>query len=166
VSGTSGAGRLSLTVSDASDGLVVEADLQADGRWAAAPQATLSVVTPGGRNRSIALRPVAPGRLGVTVPEVEPGAYTLVVSSPAGMQRALHLRDDRAEQDGWGEDPAVDRWVSEGLVRRWDASAAGSADLRPADAARRPDRWLVGLALLLFCAGVVVDRLPRGFRVR
>jgi len=51
-------------------------------------------------------------------------------------------------------------------VRRWDASAAGSADLRAADASRRPDRWLVGLALLLFCAGVVVDRLPRGFRVR
>jgi len=166
VSGTSGVGRVSLAVSDAPEGLAVEADLQTDGRWTAAPQATLSVVTPGGRTRSIALRPVAPGRLGATVSEVEPGAYTLVVSGPAGMQRALHLRDDRAEQDGWGEDPVVERWVSESLVRRWDASAAGSADLRAADAARRPDRWLVGLALLLFCAGVVVDRLPRGFRVR
>jgi Mg-chelatase subunit ChlD len=166
VSGSSGVGRISLVVSDAPDGLVVEADLQADGRWAAAPQAALSVVTPGGRSRSIAMRPVAPGRLGATVPEIGPGAYTLVVSGPAGMQRALHLRDDRAEQDGWGEDPEVERWVSEGLVQRWDPSAGGSADLRAAATAVRPDRWLVGLALLLFCAGVVVDRLPRRFGVR
>jgi hypothetical protein len=153
-------------VSDAPDGLVVEADLQADGRWAAAPQATLMVVTPGGRSRSIALRPVAPGRLGATVPEVEPGAYTLAVSGPAGTQRALHLRDSRAEQDGWGEDPAVGRWVSEGLVQRWDPSARGWAGLESAAATRRPDRWLVGLALLIFCAGVVVDRLPRGRGLR
>jgi hypothetical protein len=166
VSGSPGAGRISLLVSDAPEGLLVEADLQADGRWAAAPQATLSVVTPGGTSRQIALRPVAPGRLGATVPEVEPGAYTLVVSGPAGMQRALHLRDDRAEQDGWGEDPEVERWLSEGLVQRWDPSAGGSADLRATAARRHPDRWLVGLALLLVCAGVMVDRLPRGFRVR
>jgi hypothetical protein len=166
VSGSPGAGRISLLVSDAPDGLLVEVDLQADGRWAATPQATLSVVTPGGTSRQIVLRPVAPGRLGATVPEVEPGVYTLVVSGPAGMQRALHLRDDRAEQDGWGEDPEVERWVSEGLVQRWDPSAAGSADLRAAATTRRPDRWLVGLALLLFCAGVVVDRLPRGLGVR
>jgi hypothetical protein len=166
VSGSPGTGRISLVVSDAPDGLVVEVDLQADGRWAAAPQATLSVVTPGGRSRSIELRPVAPGRLVATVPEVEPGAYTLVVSGPAGVQRALHLRDDHAEQDGWGEDPEVGRWVSEGLVQRWDPSIAGLADLRAAAATSRPDRWLVGLALLCFCAGVVVDRLPRRLRLR
>jgi hypothetical protein len=100
------------------------------------------------------------------VPEVEPGAYTLVVSSPAGVQRGLHLRDDRAEQHGWGEDPEVERWVSEGLVRRWDPSAAAAGDLRAVATDGRPDRWLVGLALLLVCAGVVVDRLPRGLRVR
>jgi hypothetical protein len=166
VSGSPGAGRVSMVVSDAPDGLVVEADLQADGRWTAAPQATLSVVTPGGRSRAIAMRPVAPGRLGATVPEVEPGAYTLVVSGPAGMQRALHLRDDRAEQDGWGEAAEVERWASEGLVQRWDPSARGLAGLGTATATSRPDRWLVGLALLLFCAGVVVDRLPRGSRLR
>jgi len=166
VSGSPGAGRVSMFVSDAPDGLVVEADLQADGRWTVAPQATLSVVTPGGRSRAIALRPVAPGRLGAIVPEVEPGAYTLVVSGPAGMQRALHLRDDRAEQDGWGEDAEVERWVSEGLVQRWDPSARGLAGLGTATATSRPDRWFVGLALLLFCAGVVVDRLPRGLRLR
>lgn len=166
VSGSPGAGRVSLDVSDAPDGLVVEADLQAGGLWVTAPQATLSVVTPGSRNRSIALRPVAPGRLAATVPEIEPGAYTLVVSGPAGVQRTLHLRNDRAEQDGWGEDPEVGRWVGEGLVRRWEPSATGPAGLQAAAATRHPDRWLVGLALLLFCTGVVVDRLPRGFGAR
>jgi hypothetical protein len=166
VSGSPGAGRVSLHVSDAPEGLAVEVDIQSDGRWAAAPQAALAVVTPGGRSREFALRPVAPGRLGATVPEVGPGAYTLVVSGPAGMQRALHLRDDRAEQDGWGEDARVERWVSEGLVRRWDPSARGLAGLETVSATGRPDRWLVGLALLLFCAGVVVDRLPRGLGVR
>jgi Mg-chelatase subunit ChlD len=166
VSGSPGAGRMSLVVSDAPDGLVVETDLQADGRWAAAPRATLSVVTPGGRSQSIALRPVAPGRLGATVPTVEPGAYTLVASGPAGTQRVLHLRDDRAEQDGWGESPEVERWVSDGLVQRWDPSARGSTGLGTVAGTRRPDRWLVGLALLCFCAGVVVDRLPRGLRLR
>jgi hypothetical protein len=166
VSGSPGAGRVSLHVSDTPEGLAVEADLQSDGRWAAAPQAALAVVTPGGRSREFALRPVAPGRLGATVPEVEPGAYTLVVSGPAGSQRTLHLREDRAEQDGWGESPDVERWVGEDLVRRWDPSARGLADLETVSATRHPDRWLVGFALLLFCAGVVVDRLPRGFGFR
>lgn len=166
VSGSPGAGRISLHVSDTPEGLLVVADLQADGRWAAIAEATLSVVTPGGTSRQMALRPVAPGRLAATVPEVEPGAYTLVVSSQAGMQRALHLRDDRAEQDGWGEDPEVERWVSEGLVQRWEPSSRGVAGLESVADTKRPDRWLVGLALLLFCAGVVVDRLPRGLGVR
>jgi hypothetical protein len=161
-SGAARTGRGSLAAFDAPEGLEVAVDLQQDGRWAAGSQATLFVVTPGGRTRSIALRPVAPGRLGATVPEREPGAYTLVASGPGGVQRGLHLRSARAEQDGWGEDPDVARWVSEGLVQRWNPSVAGSAAQQAATASKRPDRWLLGLALLLFCAGVVVDRLPRG----
>jgi len=166
VSGAPVAGPLALAVSDAPDGLVVEADLQRAGAWAAGAQATLSVVTPGGRSRSVEMRPLAPGRLQTRVAETAAGAYTLVLSGPGGVQRALHLRSSRAEQEGWGEAAQVERWVRDGLVQRWNPAAADSDRLKPTVRARTPDRWLLGLALLLFCVGVVVDRLPRGFLVR
>ena len=134
VSGSPGAGQRSLAVSDGPDGLVVEADLQQGGAWAAGAQVTLSVVTPGGRSRSIEMRPLAPGRLQARVAETAPGAYTLVLSGPSGVQRALHLRGSRAEQDGWGEAPEVERWLRDGLVQRWDPVAATSDNLD----ARRP----------------------------
>jgi hypothetical protein len=166
VSGSPGSGQRSLAVSDTPDGLVVEADLQRAGAWAAGAQATLSVVTPGGGSRSLEMHPLAPGRLQARVPETAPGTYTLVVSGPSGVQRALHLRSSRAEQEGWGEAPEVERWLRDGLLRRWDP--ASRAATRPEGRAlmANPDRWLLGLALLLFCAGVVADRLPRGFLVR
>lgn len=165
VSGAPVAGPLALAVSDAPDGLVVEADLQHAGAWAAGPETTLSVVTPGGGSRSVEMRPLAPGRLQARVAETAPGVYTLVVSGPSGVQRALHLRSSRAEQEGWGEAPEVERWLRNGLVRRWDPASTAAI---PGDGAltANPDRWLLGLALLLFCAGVVVDRLPRGLLVR
>ena len=166
VSGSPGTGELSLAVSDAHDGLVVEADLQRTGDWAAGAQATLTVVTPSGRSRSMEMRPLAPGRLQATVPETAPGAYTLVLSGPGGVERALHLRSSRAEQEGWGEAPEVGSWLRDGLVQRWDPATTGSAGSQAAAVTTSPDRWLVGLALLLFCAGVVVDRLPRGVGVR
>jgi Mg-chelatase subunit ChlD len=166
VSGSRGAGPLALSVSDAPDGLLIEADLQVAGAWAPGEQATLSVVTPEGVSRSFEMSPVAPGRLQARIPETAPGAYTLVVSGPDGVQRALHLRSGWAEQDGWGEAPEVEQWLRDGLVRRWDPASPAGARLAAAALTANPDRWLLGFALLLFCTGVVVDRLPRGRLVR
>jgi len=166
VSGAAGAGALSISVSDVPEGLVVDADLQRDGRWASDSRTTLSIVTPGGRSRSVALRALAPGRLQATVPETEPGAYTLVVSGPSGVQRALHLRSGRVEQDVWGEAAEVEQWLRDGLVQRWDPASPAASRPEGGGYTANPDRWLLGLAMLMFCAGVVVDRLPRGFVVR
>ena len=166
VSGAPGTGQLALAISDAPGGLVVEADLQRAGAWAAGSEATVSVVTPSGRSRSVEMRPLAPGRLQARIPEIAPGAYTLVVSGPSGVQRALHLRSSRAEQEGWGEAAEVERWLRDGLVQRWDANSPAALRAERGALTGNPDRWLLGLALLLFCAGVVVDRLPRGFLVR
>jgi len=163
VSGSPGSGNSALEVTDTAEGLVVEADLQQAGEWAAPAEASLAFVTPTGRTGSAVLRPFAPGRLRAVVPTTEPGAYQLVASSPLGVQRVLHLRDSRAEHEGWGVDPAVERWIRDGLVQRWDAAAVAPVRLRSAVAAS-PDRGLMGLALLLFCTGVLVDRLPRGRR--
>jgi hypothetical protein len=112
------------------------------------------------------MRPLAPGRLQARIPEIAPGAYTLVVSGPSGVQRALHLRSSRVDQESWGEAPEVERWLRDGLVRRWDANSPAALRAEGGALTGNPDRWLLGLALLLFCAGVVVDRLPRGFLVR
>jgi hypothetical protein len=166
VSGAAGAEALSISVSDVPEGLVVDVDLQRDGRWASDSQTTLSVVTPGGRSRSVALRPLAPGRLQATLPETGPGAYTLVASGPDGVQRALHLRSSRVEQEAWGEAPEVAQWLRDGLVQRWDPASRAATRAELGGRTANPDRWLLGLALLLFCAGVLVDRLPRSFLVR
>jgi hypothetical protein len=53
----------------------------------------------------------------------------------------------------WGTSPALEAWKSAGLVRSFDPDALAQ---RRDDT--RVDRWLVALALLLFLAGVVVDR--------
>ncbi len=166
VSGAAAAEALSITVSDVPEGLVVDADLEREGRWASDSQTTLSVVTPDGRSRPVALRPLAPGRLQATVPGIEPGAYTLVASGPGGVERTLHLRSSRMEQEAWGEAPEVEQWLRDGLVRRWDLASRAAARPQRGGRMAHPDRWLLGLALLLFSAGVVVDRLPRGFLVR
>jgi hypothetical protein len=166
VSGDAGANGPSISVSDRPEGLAVDADLQRDGRWASDSNIALSIVTPSGRSRSVELHPFAPGRLRVTVPETEPGIYTLVASGPGGVQRALHLRSSRVEQEGWGEAPEVEQWLRDGLVQRWDGAAPAVSRAWSGDRTASPDRWLLGLALLLFCAAVVVDRLPRGLVVR
>jgi len=159
VSGAPGASNSALVVSDTPGGLVIEADLQQAGAWAAPTEASLAFVTPTGRSGSAVLRPFAPGRLRAVLPATEPGTYELVLSSPLGVQRVLHLRDSRAEHEGWGVDPAVERWIRDGLVQRWDAAAPAPGRSDPAGGTV-PDRGLMGLALLLFCAGVLVDRLP------
>jgi hypothetical protein len=158
-----GAGASALQVSDLPDGLHVELDAQRGGRWSVSEQTTLTVTTPTGRTQTLALAPLAPGRLQATLEATEPGPYALVASGALGVRRTLHLRGSRGEEDGWGESPDVEQWLREGLVQRWEPGTP-AASQRPVATGgdTRPDRWLLGLALLLACAGIVADRLPGG----
>jgi len=117
----------------------------------------ITVDTPTRPGRPLTLDAAAPGRLRATLPDDGPGLYTFVVTTARGTQRQLHLRHQRAEGDAWGTHPALATWRAEGLVGAWDPRAlfAEPADER---AQRAPDRTLIGLALWLFLAGVVVDR--------
>jgi hypothetical protein len=123
----------------------------------------LTVHTPSGRSQGLELLPIAPGRLAGTLPATEPGPYRLVATDDSGVQRALHLRSSRAEQDGWGVDPRVEEWLRAGLLRRWTPSAIETSSLLAARRVSAPDRWLIGLALLAFGVGVLVDRLRGGW---
>jgi hypothetical protein len=98
-----------------------------------------------------------------TLEATEPGPYALVASGAPGVRRTLHLRGGRGEEDGWGESPDVERWMREGLVQRWEPGTLAASQRHVATGTDvRPDRWLLGLALLLACAGILADRLPGG----
>lgn len=157
VSGAPGAGTLGLTVTDLARGLRIEADLRDAAGWADTIGASLRVTTPSGRTRSVALEHLAPGRARVDLPDEGPGLYALVVSTPLGTQRVLHLRRSLAEAAARGTSPAVDSWRKSGLILDWDPSAVASARSSLPDVAAI-DRWIVALALGLFLAGVVADR--------
>jgi Mg-chelatase subunit ChlD len=156
-SSTPGDGALALAVADLPVGVQVEADVRTAMGWANPDGLSLAVTTPTAEARVVAPEYVAPGRLRATLPDDGPGLYTFVVSTPLGTQRLLHLRSNRAEDEAWGTNRALDAWRSAGFVRNWNP--ASLAQLRDGTGPRyRADRWLVGLALALFLTGVVVDR--------
>ena len=146
---TSGAGAgaaVALAVSDLPGGLQVDAD-----------SAAIAVDTPAAPGRVLATDRVAPGRWRATLPDASPGLYSFVLTTPLGSQRQLHLRRQRAEQRTWGTNPALQAWTSAGLVSAWEPGSL--AQRGGSERGRRPfDRSLIGLALALFLAGVVVDR--------
>ena len=117
----------------------------------------MTVTTPATQGRLVSTDYVAPGRLRATLPDAGPGLYTFLVSTSLGTQRQLHLRRNRAENDTWGTNPALDAWRTAGLVTDWDPRFL--AQHRDDSRASRPvDRSLIGLALAFFLAGVLVDR--------
>jgi len=162
VTGDAAPGTSAIRVSDLPDGLRVELDESRGGKWSTAGSTHVTVETPTGRTRDVELVPVAPGRLAGAVLATEPGPYLLVAAGESGVQRLLHLRSSRAEQEGWGVDPRVEQWIRAGLLRRWNPAATESSPLRYARRDTVPDRWLMGLALLVFSASIVVDRLRGG----
>ena len=158
ISGTPGDGTLALTVSDLPVGMQVEADVRFAMGWADADAVSIAAKTPIAEARAVPAEYVAPGRVRATLPDDGPGLYTFVVSAPAGTQRLLHLRRNRAEDETWGTNPALEAWRNAGLVGNWDP--ASLAQRRDATRTRYPaDRWLVGLGLVLVMAGVIVDRM-------
>ena len=116
---------------------------------------SITVDTPVSQGQLLTTDPVAPGRLRATLPNAGPGLYTFVVSDPRGIRRHLHLRRERAENEAWGINPALDTWVASGVVSRWQASDFA----RHREGVGRPvDRSWIVLALALFLSGVAVDR--------
>lgn len=153
IGGTDGA--VSLTVSDLPGALQVEAEVRPGLGLGGTAGVSIAVDTPVSRGQVLATEALAAGRLRATLPNAGPGLYSFVVSDAQGSRRYLHLRRDRAENEAWGINPAVDTWVASGLASRWRADFPA----RGGEGPRRPaDRWLIGLALALFLSGVVVDR--------
>lgn len=157
ISGNAQGAAVALAVSDKPSGLQVEADIPTGLGRPGPDSVSIAVDTPTTPGRKLATDPVAPGRLRATLPDAGPGLYTFLVSTPLGTQRQLHLRRHRAEDERWGTNPALDAWRSAGLISPWDPGML--ARYRDGDRGRHPvDRSLIGLALMLFLSGVLVDR--------
>ena len=149
-------GAASLTVSDLPGALQVEAEVRSGNGQSDAAGVVITVDTPVTQGRLLRTQAVAPGRLRTTLPNAGPGLYTFVISDSRGIRRHLHLRRDRAENEAWGINPALETWLASGVVSRWNANAL----TRLRDASRRPiDRSLIALALALFLSGIAVDRI-------
>lgn len=159
ITGDPGAGTSALGATDLPGGLRVTLDLAQDGRWSGPETMSVYVETPTGRTQELRLSRSAPGRLEGTLPATEPGPYRLVASEQSGVRRALHLRSNRAEREGWGVDPRVAQWIRAGLLRTWDPAMLEQSSSARTRGDTAPDGWLVALALLCFCAGVAADRL-------
>jgi len=146
-----------LAVTDLPVGLQIEADVQAGTGWPDPASVSIAVKTPTTQRRLVSTDYVAPGQLRATLPDAGSGLYTFLVSTSLGTHRQLHLRRNRAENETWGTNPALDAWRTNGLVSNWDPGFL--AQHRSGNRARRPvDRSLIGLALALFLSGVLVDR--------
>lgn len=159
-----GAGSLALSASDRAGSVLVEVDLHGALGWANTAETSVSMTSPAGRTEFVALDSIAPGRLRATAPDRGPGLYAFVVSSPLGSRRLLHLRSVRAEDRSWGISPDLDAWRRAGLVRNWHVEALMQHRTPNAMLAGSPDRFLIALALVLFLAGVFVDRRVHGFK--
>jgi Ca-activated chloride channel family protein len=163
VSGASRAGAAAWSVSDRPESLEIAADLVDGARGLDRDRVSVSARTPANPHLSLAAEPVAPGRWRALLPDQGAGLYTFVLSAPGiGTQRYLHLRRHRAENDSWGTSSELVRWKSAGWVEDWDPLAKATRRHGSTEHDRPLDRSLVGLALALFVAGVLVDRLRLG----
>lgn len=150
-------GALALAVQDNPDGLQVDVELAAENVLSDAGGMALAVDTPAGPGRPLTPVAVAPGRLRAALPDDGPGLYTFIVTTARGTQRQLHLRRQRIEDDRWGTHPALDAWRAAGWLGGGDLGTL-FAPQTGERVRQAPDRTLIGLALVLFLAGVVIDR--------
>jgi hypothetical protein len=160
VSNTPSAGTLGLRLSRGSVDLRLDADARSSAGWGTPGDLAITATTPTGETHTLATDNVAPGRIHSTLPGNDAGLYTFVLSSSAGTQRLLHLNRHIEENESWGTSHAIDEWRRAGLIENWDDASV--EQLRAGIAGRRdPDRWLIGLGLVLFLTGVLIDRIRR-----
>lgn len=146
-----------LAVSDLPAGLQIEADVRAAIGQPDPGSISVAVRTPTAPDQRVPMDYFAPGRLRATLPDTDSGLYTFLISTSLGTQRQLHLRRNREENEAWGTNPALSTWRNEGLVSEWTADSI--ARLHLSGGANHPvDRSLIGLALMLFLSGVLIDR--------
>jgi hypothetical protein len=160
IGGTAGEGTFGLAVSDLPDGLQVDADVRSAMGWSHPDGLSIAATIPVLGSRVVAADYVAPGRLRAKLPDAGALLYTFAVSSPLGTKRLLHLRRNRAEDESRGTNPALEEWRSAGLITNWAPGSLGQ-DRQTSRVLRQPDRWLIGLALAAFLAGILVDRKMR-----
>ena len=152
------AGDLGLRLSETSGDLQIDADTRSSAGWDASRDLAITATTPTGETRTLATDNVAPGRISAKLPATDGGLYTFVLSSSAGTKRLLHLNRHMNEEEGWGTSGAIDEWRRAGLISNWDDAAI--EQLRSSIAGRRaPDRWLIGLGVVLFLTGILIDRI-------
>ena len=146
-----------MSVSDLRVGLRIEVDQAFAGSLSGAEALSVTVNTPTTQSLVLPMDPVAPGRWRATLPDAGPGLYGFVLADASGIRQHWHLRRQRGETGTWGVNPALMAWQAEGLVAAWDPRQFGRRR-EGLQAGRPPDRSLLVLGLLLFLAGIVVDR--------
>ncbi|MFO1270658.1 MAG: VWA domain-containing protein [Rubrivivax sp.] len=150
-----GGAAAAVSVQERAGMLEILADLPADEQDDGAVR--LAVTTPARQTLEAAFERIGPRRLRARVPDAGPGLYSLLLAGRRGTERHLLVRPARAEAATWGLNPQIEVWRREGLI---DGGPGGTPPAAGGRArAPRTDRALVALALLLFCAGVLVDRL-------
>jgi len=156
VSGTPAGRSVGLTVTDLRAGLQVDADIATVAGGPGPGEVAITVNTPTTTGQVLAMDRVAPGRLRATLPDAGAGLYTFLIATAQGSQRQLHLRRQRAESGAWGVNPALQAWRRDGLAGDWQP---GLLARRRDDGGKRAlDRTLIAGALVLFLAGVLLDR--------
>ncbi|MGA9374688.1 MAG: hypothetical protein WBV64_06605, partial [Mycobacterium sp.] len=155
--GTAQGESFALAISDLPGGLQIDAELPSGAGQPDIPSLSVVVNTPTNQGQSVPMERIAPDRLRATFHDSGPGLYTFLATGSHGTLRHLHLRRQRGENEAWGINPALDTWMSAGLVTRWDPGSlaqhlVGSRGGRPID------RSLVGLGFVLFLSGMLVDR--------
>jgi Ca-activated chloride channel homolog len=158
VSGAAPGAASALTVADRPGALSFETDVAPVNAAPGGSGPSITVEAPAAPTRALVSEQVAPGRLRATLPDAGPGLYAFTVSTANGTRRHWHLRSGRAESEAWGTNPALAQWKAAGLVTERKPGQAALVRTGEADLYSPPDRSLVGLALALFLAGVLVDR--------
>lgn len=141
---------------ETAEGMRIDADVAFAGRWQSSAHPVVSVRTPDAREHAPALRESAPGRFSAVMPDYGTGLYTVTFSTDAGSTRVIHVRSSTAEADSAGVSPSLQTWKGSGLIRDWQPGALAHA--RRHDGSNALDRTLVGLALVLSLAGILVER--------
>ena len=155
-----------LRVQDRGDALVVSVDSSDSRGWRNPAEGRLLVVGPSREPLSLALRPVAAGRMIATVDRAQPGLYRLTAELGGSRSTVYHLRREPGELDFVGTNPDIARWQADGLLEPWTADAKATADAAPSRATGADRRAYLVSALGVFLLAVACDRLrlPRDRR--
>jgi hypothetical protein len=154
---------LLLSVTDLAQHLRIDIDMVATtAGTGAGSDPSMQVRTPSGQGRTAPIDALAGGRWQAELPAEGPGLYTLLLDTPQGTVRRMHLRRLMAESQAWGVNPELERWRAAGLVSAGDPATPEAGSHPRGGAQRTPDQGLLLLALALCLAGVAVDRIGTG----